>query len=177
MPTGELIKILLVEDDAAFAGMLLQALSERARPVFDVEIARDLAEGLARLAKGGIEAVVLDLGLPDSEGLDTLVKVRAQTTEIPIVVLTVTDNEALASEAVRKGAQDYLVKGEADLKYLARVIRYAVERKRAEDTLRQKIALESINRLMMDREARILELKQEVNTLLQRFGQSSKYHL
>lgn len=177
MQPRELLKVLLIEDDAEFAGVLLKTLAERTRPVFNVDVAKSLAEGLSRLAAGGQDAVVLDLTLPDSEGLETLTKVRAQGPDVPIIVLTVSDDEALASKALQQGAQDYLVKGQADLKYLGRVIRYAIERTSAEEMLRQKQALEGINRLMMDRETRIIELKQEVNALLRQSDQPERYRL
>jgi signal transduction histidine kinase len=83
---------------------------------------------LERLVSGGIDLVLLDLGLPDSQGLDTLSKVHAQAPAVPTVVLTGLDDETLALQAVRQGAQDYLVKGDFDSKVLWRVMRYAVER-------------------------------------------------
>jgi len=88
-----------------------------------------LSKGLVCLVRGGIDVVLLDLGLPDSQGLDTLGEVRAQAPAEPIVVLTGLDDEALALQAVRQGAQDYLVKGDLDNKVLWRAVRYAIERK------------------------------------------------
>jgi diguanylate cyclase (GGDEF)-like protein len=93
--------------------------------------------GLERLAAGGIDVVLLDLGLPDSVGLDTFTTVNTQAPQVPILVLTGLDDEALAVQVVQQGAQDYLVKGQADGDSLARAIRYAIERKRAEETIRQ----------------------------------------
>jgi len=92
---------------------------------------------LERLLKGGIDVVLLDLGLPDSQGLETLGKVRAQAAAMPIIVLTGLDDEVTAVEAVRQGAQDYLVKGDVDSKLLWRTLRYSIERKGSEEALRK----------------------------------------
>jgi FixJ family two-component response regulator len=77
--------------------------------------------------------VLLDLGLPDSQGLETLAKTYSQAPEVPIVVLTGLDDDALGVQAVNRGAQDYLKKGQVDGELLMRTIRYAIERKRAEE--------------------------------------------
>jgi len=134
---GEGIKVLLVEDNHGDARLIKEMLTEARGNPFDAECADLLATGLEHLAQGGIDVVLLDLGLPDSRGLDTLVKVQAQVLGVPIVVLTGLDDEALAVEAVKEGAQDYLVKGQVDSNLLGRSIRYAIERKRAEEALRQ----------------------------------------
>jgi len=131
------IKVLLVEDNHGDARLIKEMLAEARGNPFDAECADLLATGLEHLAQGGIDVVLLDLGLPDSRGLDTLVKVRAQALGVPIVVLTGLDDEALAVEAVKEGAQDYLVKGQVDSNLLGRSVRYAIERKRAEEALRQ----------------------------------------
>ena len=80
-----------------------------------------LLSGLERLLAGGIDAVLLDLGLPDSQGLETFVSVRDQAPELPIIVLTGFDDVAVANMAVRGGAQDYLVKGDVDVTYWPRI--------------------------------------------------------
>ncbi len=82
--------------------------------------------------------VLLDLSLPDSEGLDSIVRVHEKVPEIPIVILTGQDDEQLALKAVRAGAQDYLVKGQGDGNLLLRAMRYAIERKRIEEALQQR---------------------------------------
>ena len=85
--------------------------------------------------------VLLDLGLPDSHGIDTLVVTRAQAPGVPIVVLTGFQDEALGDEALKGGAQDYLVKGQVDSKLLGRSLRYAIVRKATEEALlRQGVA-------------------------------------
>jgi signal transduction histidine kinase len=97
--------------------------------------------------------VLLDLGLPDSHGLDTLVVTRAQAPGVPIVVLTGFQDEALAVEALKGGAQDYLVKGQVDSKLLGRSMRYAIVRKATEEALlRQGIALARVEELQRSRQ-------------------------
>jgi len=100
---------------------------------YQIECADRLSTGLEHLVKGEFDVVLLDLGLPDSQGLDVLRKVRAQAPAVPIVVLTGLDDETLALQAMRQGAQDYLVKGDIDSKTLWRAMRYAMGRKQAED--------------------------------------------
>ena len=107
-----------------------------------IEWVSQLSEGLERLAGGEVDLVLLDLGLPDSRGLDTFFRAYAHAPEVPFVLLTGLDDETLALTAVRQGAQDYLVKGATDAGTLLRAIRYATERKRAELALeaeRQKL--------------------------------------
>jgi len=133
---SKIINVLLIEDDPGDADLLRKILSEENKLAFHVEHVDKLQTGLECLAKGGTDVVLLDLALPDSQGIETFVKVHAQTPSIPIVVLTGFDDDTVALEAVRKGAQDYLVKGQVDGKMLARVIRYAIERKRVEREIR-----------------------------------------
>ncbi|MFA5111264.1 MAG: PAS domain-containing protein [Desulfobaccales bacterium] len=129
------LKILLIEDNPGDARLIREVLAEAGNESFDIDWAPSLAKGLARLAQGGIDLVLLDLGLPDSQGFETFVKAQAQAPHVPFVVLTGLDDETLALAAVRQGAQDYLVKGEADGRLLLRTIRYATERKRAQEAL------------------------------------------
>jgi two-component system, cell cycle sensor histidine kinase and response regulator CckA len=130
------LKILLVEDNPGDARLIREMLVELPGTQFDVEFADRLTTGLAHMRAGNIHAILLDLGLPDSRGHDTFVAVHAAASHIPIIVLTGLGDEALAIRTVQEGAQDYLVKGQADASVLERSIRYAVERKRAEQSLR-----------------------------------------
>ena len=131
------IKVLLIEDDPADAELLQELLSGEKNPAFQVECASRLSEGLARLTTGGIDVVLLDISLPDSAGLSTSSRLHQQFSSVPIVVLTGLDDDATALSAVRSGAQDYLVKGHVDGNMLSRVMRYAIERKRSEESLRR----------------------------------------
>jgi FixJ family two-component response regulator len=95
-----------------------------------------------------VEVVLLDLGLPDSQGLETLRKVYAQVSEMPIVVLTGLNDEMVGVQAINEGAQDYLIKGQVDTQLLRRTIRYAIERKQAEERERRlQLQLSLSNRL------------------------------
>jgi Flp pilus assembly CpaE family ATPase len=127
----KVMKVLLIEDNPGDARLIREMLAEERVASFDLERADRLSTGLGRLAVGGIDVVLLDLSLPDSQGLSTFVRVHAQAPEVPIVLLTGLDDEQLAVEAMRQGAQDYLVKGQVDSSLLVRSMRYAIERHRA----------------------------------------------
>jgi len=105
---------------------------------FQITHVKRLMEALHQLATERFDAVLLDLSLPDSQGLDTFTTLRAQTLAMPVVVLTGLDDKVLAVEAVKEGAQDYLVKDQVDGHLLVRAIHYAIERKRAEEALRHQ---------------------------------------
>ena len=132
--TDRLIKVLLIEDDPEYACLMHEMLTIAQGTRFDLECADRLAIGLERLATGGIDVVLLDLSLLDSWGLDTFARVHAQAPDVPIIVLSCLGDERLSMETVRAGAQDHLVKGQADTRLLVRAIRCAVEGKQAIDT-------------------------------------------
>src|SRR6266567_4356027 len=127
-------KILLIENDPALADKIRAALAAAGSGSFDVEWVRQLSEGLARLTKGGIDAVLLELSLPDSHGIETFDKLFSAAPEVPILILGGNYNEALAKEAVGRGAQDYLLPGHLNYS-LPRALRNAIERKAVEDAL------------------------------------------
>ena len=129
---------LLIEDNEDDALIIREMLSRAKGDRFDLEWSNRLSTGLERLAEGGIDVVLLDLGLPDSQGLRTLSKVNAQAPEVPAVVMTGLADETLAVEAVRVGAQDYLTKGQVDGNLLARSLRHAIERHRMQAELEQR---------------------------------------
>jgi diguanylate cyclase (GGDEF)-like protein len=140
------IQVLLIEDNPGDARLIREALAERSESAFRLRWADDLDEGLQRLADDPPQVVLLDLSLPGSRGLDTLATVLEQNDEVPIIVLTGTDDEALAVEAVRRGAQDYLVKGQTGGALLGRAVRYAIQRKESEAELADaKARLEAAN--------------------------------
>ncbi|MEE9204784.1 MAG: diguanylate cyclase, partial [Nitrospirales bacterium] len=130
------ITVLLVEDSPGDARQIREMLAEVRGTSFTVECSDRLTTGLKRLAAGGNDVVLLDLSLPDSHGLDTLAKIRARAPQVPIIALTGLDEEAVAVKALREGAEDCLVKGRLDSNLLVRAIRYAIERKRADESLR-----------------------------------------
>lgn len=130
------LRILLIEDSPGDARLLREMLAEPSQASFAVVPADRMAAGLDRLGESEFDLVLLDLSLPDSEGLDTLRRVHGSFPSVPIVVLTGLNDEQLAVRAVREGAQDYLVKGQIDRQVLVRAIHYARERHRLTATLR-----------------------------------------
>ena len=138
------LQVLLVEDNPGDGRLVQLMADEQADSVNEMVWVEDLCEGLSCLQCHDIDLVLLDLNLPDSRGLWTLEAILAQAPNVPVVVLTGLADEQLAVDAVRHGAQDYLVKGEVDGRLLARAIRYAVERKSIQSQLwQQKEAAEA----------------------------------
>lgn len=132
------IKALLIEDNPGDARLIQLILSGNEPQPTHLEIVDRLLLGCKRLVEGGIDVVLLDISLPDSQGFDMLAQVQAAAPNVPIVVLTGLDNDEIGLEAVSRGAQDYLVKGQVNHNnLLARVLHYAIERKRAEVALRE----------------------------------------
>lgn len=131
---GERLRVLLVEDDPGDAFLVQELLTEVGAPV-DLEIATDMASARPRL--GSVHCVLLDLGLPDTTGLGGLRDVLRSGSGVAVCVLTGMHDEHLGIAAVGEGAQDYLVKDQVDGVLLSRALRYAVERKRADDNARR----------------------------------------
>lgn len=139
------VRVLLVEDNPGDAALIQLALGEvsagtEVRPWFEVRHLDRVGAALALLRAGwadeaGDAIVLLDLHLPDARGMEGIAAVRAAAPDLPIVMLTGLDDDVVALEALRTGAQDYLVKGRADGDVLARAVRYALERKRTESAL------------------------------------------
>ncbi len=149
--SGQRIKVLLIEDNPGDARLIREALAERGGGIFRLRWAETLADGLDCLADVSPDVVLLDLSLPGTRGLDTLAKVLERNAEVPVIVLTGTDDESLAVEAVRRGAQDYLVKGQTGDVLLGRAIRYAIQRKEAQAQLAEANArLEGANRRLQE---------------------------
>jgi len=130
------IKVLLIEDNPGDARLIAEMLGE-GKWKFALETSGLLSAGMDRVKKNELDLVLLDLNLPDSQGLDTFVKAREKCAGVPIIVLTGTGDEEMALEAVRLGAQDYLVKGQVSPEVLVPAIRSAIERKKNEDALRE----------------------------------------
>jgi signal transduction histidine kinase len=129
------MRVLLVEDNEDDALLIREELSETN---LEIERAERLSTAVARLIEGGVDAVLLDLSLPDAHGLDTIDSVLSKAPGVPIVVLTGFNDEEAAVKAVERGAQDYLIKGQVDGHLLARSLRYAVQRHRAEENLKER---------------------------------------
>jgi len=128
-------KVLLVEDNDVDAQLTQDLLSEWCMEEFQITRAKTLGDGLTLLSRERFDAVLLDLSLPDAFGLPTVREVLATNPTIAVVVLSGVSDQSLALQAVRQGAQDYLVKGQGHPELLARAVRYAIERKRSEEHL------------------------------------------
>lgn len=133
-PDADRLRVLLVEDDPDDTFLVRELLSEVDAPV-ELTVAASLAEARGRVS--GVDCVLLDLNLPDASGLDALREVLAVTDLVGVCVLTGIEDEHLGVAAVAQGAQDYLTKGQVDGVLLTRALRYAVERKRAEESARR----------------------------------------
>ena len=131
------VTALLIEDNPDDALLMQSELAATGAVPLDLEWVERLSTGLKRLEQGGIDVVLLDLSLPDSSGAETLRRVLAQVSGVPIVVLTGLDDELLAFELVKEGAQDYLIKGQVDGNLLLRSVLYAIERHRLLAELRE----------------------------------------
>jgi diguanylate cyclase (GGDEF)-like protein len=127
------IRVLVVEDDPSYALLVREHLGRPATgDEFALVHAERLADALRLLGEDDIDVILADLGLPDSQGIETFLKLRAEAPGVPAIVLTGRDDEALGIEALREGAQDYLVKRELDGHLLPRALRYVIERYRSE---------------------------------------------
>src|SRR5437016_8518659 len=146
------LRVLLVEDDRDTAYLIEEMLSEEASAEvalvrFDLETCSQLSEGVKRLSQGGVEAILLDLPLPDGQGLRSVAAVREQAPHVPIVVLTGAADKKLGIQALDAGAQDYLVKGRTDGPLLVRSLRYAIDRKRLERILEQQVLIDELSEI------------------------------
>ncbi len=159
------MKVLLVEDNPGDV-RLLELMLQDVLPTGSLTHADTLAKAMSQVCLMRFDIILLDLSLPDSQGNGTFWRLHEVVPDVPIIVMTGLDDEALAMELAQAGAQDYLVKGSVDGRWLLRVMRYAIERKRAELELRQSEAkvralYEAVPDLLLflDREGRFLEHK------------------
>jgi two-component system, cell cycle response regulator len=124
------LRVLLVEDNPGDADLLQEILAEVETARFELVRVEQLGEALHRLRREHFDVVLLDLSLPDSQGLETFSRLHAEEAGVPILVLTGLNDHQLSAQAVRRGAQDYLIKGKMTSDLLGRAIRYAIERHR-----------------------------------------------
>jgi PAS domain S-box-containing protein len=136
----DLVRVLLIEDDPDDILLVKESLAEISHGKIKLEYTGRLSRGLIELSSHSYDAVLLDLNLPDSRGLETLKTVVKSYPKVPVVVLSGLADDATTLEAVKRGAQDYLVKGEISGPMLVRVLNYAIERKQAEAVLRESEA-------------------------------------
>jgi len=136
----EALRVLLVEDNSADVLLLRECVAASPNP-FRVESVDSLEAALRRLALGGVDLVISDLSLPDSQGIDTFHRIHKAAPQVPIIVLSGYDDEALAEQTVREGAQDYLMKNELEQRILLRAMRYALKRAEADRIVKQERGL------------------------------------
>ena len=124
------IRVLLIEDSPDYAELVQTWLSPSGEITFALNWTDSLDAGLERLRLGGVDVIFLDLGLPDSNGLETLTKTGAQAPDVPVIVLSAGDSESLALQMIQEGAEDYLVKSTCNRELLIRALQYALVRHR-----------------------------------------------
>jgi PAS domain S-box-containing protein len=153
------MNILIIEDNPADAELIREKLLDHPDIQPTIEHVTNLQNGISRLKEGGIECLLLDLGLPDSQGIETVRTAYKFSQNIPMIVLTGLDDEEAGIQALHEGAQDYLVKKELSGRSLARSIRYAQERSRIERELIQK------NSELEEKEKRLQQQNEELQTI------------
>ncbi|MGA2020273.1 MAG: ATP-binding protein [Candidatus Sulfotelmatobacter sp.] len=124
------LQVLLVEDNAGDARLIREMFINERPDSFALTHLLRMSEAEIHLAKGGVDIVLLDMGLPDGHGLDTVRRAHTVAPDVPVIVLTGLDDEALAADALKEGAQDYLIKGQIENRALPRALRHAIERHR-----------------------------------------------
>src|SRR6202790_2722486 len=141
--------LLLVEDNPGDVRLLREMFREQNSLRTDLTQVETTREAEKHLAGGAVDIILLDLGLPDTQGLESIRRARAVAPHVPLVVLTGLDDELMAAQALQAGVQDYLIKGQIDARGLLRALRYAVERKCMQEELfeqkeRAQVTLNSI---------------------------------
>jgi two-component system cell cycle response regulator len=131
----DVTKILLVEDNQGDARLIREHLAEIAELRFEVTHRETVAQALRALSESKPDAVLVDLGLPDAEQLGAVRQLRKAAPDVPLVVLTGLDDQAMALEALQEGAQDYAVKGKINATALSRILRYAMQRHHLQEEL------------------------------------------
>ena len=127
--------LLLIEDNPGDARLIREMLNEQAQHDIQLDRVSSMSEAEKHLAENEVHIVLLDLGLPDAQGLSCVRRAHAAAPRVPLVVLTGLDDESMAVQALQEGAQDYLIKGQIETRELMRALRYAVERKIIEEIL------------------------------------------
>jgi diguanylate cyclase (GGDEF)-like protein len=129
---GKTLRVLLVEDNAADARLLREMFAKESPSSFEMTHVSNMRDAVSHLAKGEVDIVLLDLGLPDTYGLESVQRAHAAAPGIPVIVLTGLDDEELAAKAMKAGAQDYLIKGQVENRALPRALRHAIDRHRTQ---------------------------------------------
>lgn len=154
------LKILLIEDTPADAELIQKLLTKVSETQCEMTLVQCLDDALKYLRQEECDIVLLDLFLPDSQGLDTVDRVKALTPNLPIVVLTELNEIKLALEAVREGAQDYLIKGHLENEVLVQTLHYAIARQRDREAIQQQAQREQLLVRILENIRQSLDLKQ-----------------
>jgi PAS domain S-box-containing protein len=160
----ETLRVLVVEDNRGDIDLIREALSDTRFVNFQIDSVSRLSEALARLKNTGIDLILLDLGLPDSNGLETFRRLLEAKPRIPVIILTGNDNEEMAVAAVREGAQDYLIKGLPWGRLLAHSAQHAIERKQRES--REQLVREVLD--LLNRPAAAMETIHDILQLIKK---------
>ena len=136
--TDKALQVLVVEDNPGDARLLREMFRKEMPGSFELTHLKCMSDAETHLAKGGVDIVLLDMGLPDAHGLDGVRRSLAAAPGVLVIVLTGLDDEALAAEAMKAGAQDYLVKDQIENRALPRVLRHAMERRHLDGRLRDQ---------------------------------------
>ncbi len=165
------IQVLLVEDKQADFRLLREMFSKEKADSFQLTHLSCMSDAEAYLAKGKADIVLLDMGLPDAHGIDSVRRARAAAPNIPMIVLTGLEDEDLAAEAMKEGAQDYLIKGQIENRALPRTLRHAIERHRMQmslflmtvkDLAERKITEEALREANLNLEIRVHKRTEEL---------------
>ena len=135
MSKESITRLLLVEDNPGDARLLREMFNEQGSHNTELTHVECMSEAEKHLAEHAVDIILLDLGLPDAQGLEAVRRAHAAAPRVPLVVLTGLDDESLAAQALQEGAQDYLIKGQIETRGLLRALRYAIERKTMEEAL------------------------------------------
>lgn len=167
-------RVLVIEDDPNAFLLVSERLAQTKNPVFEVFRSKHMQSGLERLAKGGIDVVLLDLLLPDSRGIDSFQTIYNGFPDVPIIILTSVDDDELAAKAIAGGAQDYLTKGNFDRELLVKSICYAIGRHRGQHQLqRYSQETELSKRDLQDKDQRFRSLVSNIPGAVYRYSLSA----
>ncbi len=169
---NKVLKILLVEDNLADANFIVDIL-DKYNKQSNLKHVKKVTEAIDTLGRDNFDAILLDLFLSDSQGIESLDVVKQKAPQLPILILTATEDANMAVRSLRQGAQDYLIKGEFEAKGLTRSIQYAIERQRSEFDLRQQALMKE----MLDKIRNSIDLEAVLKTTateIQQFLQSDR---
>jgi len=168
------LKVLVIEDDPNYFILVNERLSQNHDPSFELTRSKHMQSGLERLREGDMDVVLLDLMLPDSEGLDSFLSVHRAFPAVPVIILTSVDDDDLAAQAIAWGAQDYLTKGSFDRELLVKSICYAISRNQGQLQL-QKYYQENEHskRTLQDKDERFRSLVSNIPGAVYRYTLSA----